>query len=108
MCYITSLQGFPWHTYITLTIGYYAAFGIMLLVPIDIATVVVDRRSTNIAQDSTYDYDKETLTTIYNVFFTLVLIMGSAVLSFEEYYNTDGEYHLIAMEIIASAKSIIL
>lgn len=36
--------GFPWHSYITLTIGYFASFGILLLVPIDIAAVVIARR----------------------------------------------------------------
>ena len=39
-------SGFPWHTYITLSIGYFVAFGIIMLVPIDIATVVFDRKST--------------------------------------------------------------
>lgn len=83
--------GFPWHSYITLVMGYYAAFGIMLMVPIDIGTVVIDRRSTTTGSDSAYNYDKESLTTIYNVFFTMVLVLGSAVLGFQEYYNTDGK-----------------
>jgi hypothetical protein len=82
--------GFPWHTYITLVLGYYAAFGIMLMVPIDIGTVVIDRRSTSTISDPNYNYDRESLTTIYNVFFTMVLILGSVILGFQEYYNTDG------------------
>lgn len=84
--------GFPWHSYITLVLGYYAAFAIMLMVPIDIGTVVIDRRSTTTGSDPSYNYDKESLTTIYNVFFTMVLILGSAVLGFQEYFNTDGTF----------------
>jgi hypothetical protein len=83
--------GFPWHTYITCVIGYYSAFAILLMVPIDIGTVVIDRRSTNIGSDPEYKFDVNTLSTIYNVFFTSVLIMGSVILSFEEYFNTDGK-----------------
>ena len=86
--------GFPWHSYITLIIGYYASFGILLLVPIDIAAVIIDRRSSlqpNQNDDPTYTKDMTALSTAYQVFFTIVLIMGSVVLVFEEYYNTDGK-----------------
>ena len=84
--------GFPWHTYITLFIGYYASFAILLLVPIDIASVVVDRRSNTIGSDSNYTDNKNVLSTAYDAFFTIILILGSFVLVFEEYYNTDGKY----------------
>ncbi len=83
--------GFPWHTYITNIIGYYATFGILLIVPIDIASIVMDRRSRYSYSDPNYDFDVDTLSMVYNVFFTILLIMGSFVLGFEEYYNTDGE-----------------
>ena len=86
--------GFPWHTYITLVLGYYAAFSILLLVPIDIAMVVNDRQSSNATDDPDYDYDIQTLGTLYSVFFTTVLVLGSFVLGFEEYYNTDGKYSI--------------
>jgi hypothetical protein len=83
--------GFPWHTYITLVLGFYSAFGIMLMIPIDIATVIHDRDTTTTTQSTNYDYDVGTLNAIYNTFFTMVLILGSVVLSFEEYFNTDGK-----------------
>ena len=81
---------FPWHTYATSILGFYAAFGIMLMIPIDIAVVVTDRTSTSTGHDSGYDYDVNTLAAVYNTFFTIVLVLGSAVLVFEEYFNTDG------------------
>ena len=85
--------GFPWHSYITLVLGYFAAFAILLLVPIDIAVVVQDRRSTSIGSDPSYNFDINTLSAAYNTFFTTVLILGSFVLGFEEYYNTDGKLY---------------
>ncbi len=82
--------GFPWHTYITLVIGYYASFAILLLVPIDIASIIMDRRSTVSGSDANYNFDVDTLSAAYDTFFTIILIMGSFILGFEEYYNTDG------------------
>ena len=80
--------GFPWHTYITLTMGYFCSFGILLLVPIDIAAIFSDRKSTD---PSEYQSDISVLGQAYYIFFTIILVLGSAVLVFEEYYNTDGE-----------------
>lgn len=84
--------GFPWHTYLTLIIGYFCSFGVLLLVPIDIAVVIVDRRSTFPSNDPTYNNHVKTLSAAYSTFFTIILIFGSFVLVFEEYYNTDGEW----------------
>lgn len=81
---------FPWHSYITCTIGYFSSFGILLLVPIDISAIVIARRSTSSVLSSGYDYYISHLSQAYSTFFTLVLILGSVVLVFEEYYNTDG------------------
>lgn len=85
-------NGFPWHTYISLSIGYFVGFGIIVLVPIDIATVVFDRKSTftDAEGDPTYTANREEVGTAYAVFFNTILIFGSFVLVFEEYYNTDG------------------
>ena len=84
--------GFPWHSYITLTIGYFVAFGIIILVPIDIATVIFDRKSTltEAEGDSVYENNRAEISTAYATFFNTILIFGSFVLVFEEYYNTDG------------------
>ena len=86
--------GFPWHSYLSLSIGYYCSFGILLLVPIDIASCIVNRRNLD-SGPVNYQYDITILQTAYNVFFTMVLILGSFVLLFEEYYNTDGYFTVI-------------
>lgn len=83
--------GFPWHTYLTNIVGYFCSFGVLLLVPIDIAVVIVDRRSTFPTNDPTYNNHVKILSAAYSTFFTIILIFGSFVLVFEEYYNTDGE-----------------
>lgn len=80
-------KGFPYHTYVTLIIGYFSAFGILLLVPIDIGSIVYDRRQKT---RGSYDDDVDLLSTVYNVFFTLVLVLGSFILVFQDYYNSDG------------------
>ena len=87
--------GFPWHTYVTCVIGYYVSFAILLTVPIDIATVIIDRRSQIITlSDPQYLAHVNTISLAYSVFFDIILIMGSVVLVFEEYYNTDGYFTL--------------
>ena len=61
--------GFPWHTYITLSIGYFVGFGIIVLVPIDIATVVYDRKSTltEAEGDPIYTENRREIGTAYAV-----------------------------------------
>ena len=96
---------FPIHSYITLFIGYYSAFAILLLVPIDIAVIQNDRQSTENAseQNSNYNDNLDTLATAYNVFFTVVLIFANVVLVYQEYYVTDG-YFTEKDKIISSFK----
>jgi len=104
-------QGFPKMTFCTCVVGYYCAFGVLLTVPIDIATVVMDRRSTS--ETATLDYTTHIykLSTLYNFFFTVILIWGNVVLVFEEYYNTDGYFTIIgrfASSIYRVLKDIVL
>ena len=91
---------FPWHTYITLVIGYFTAFGILLLVPIDIANCVIERRVGSIEAYNTYVSNSNILSNTYNIFFYIILIFGSIVLSYEEYFNTDGKKVLLLKSVI--------
>ena len=83
-------QGFPKHTYVTCVIGYFCTFALMLIVPIDLAAVIIDRRNNN---NSTYHNDFSQLVGIYNGVFIPILVLSNLVLVFEEYYNTDGIYN---------------
>lgn len=105
--------GFPWHTYLTLIVGYFCSFGVLLLVPVDIAVVIIDRRSTFPLNDPTYNGHVKTLSAAYSTFFTIILIFGSFVLVFEEYYNTDGKliaecakqpFELVSVLLIANQR----
>lgn len=87
--------GFPKITFCTCMIGYFCAFGVLLAVPIDIATVVMDRRSTSSTVSDVYLEHSVKLSTLYNFFFTVILIWGNVVLVFEEYYNTDGYFTIV-------------
>lgn len=84
--------GFPKITYMTCVVGYYCAFGVLLTVPIDIATVVTDRRTASVSVSGQYTEHTTKLSTLYNFFFTVILLWGNVVLVFEEYYNTDGYF----------------
>lgn len=86
--------GFPWHGYLTLVLGYFSTFAILLIVPLDIAIIARDRQSTSVGSDPDYDYDIKTLSSIYDTFFTILLVLGSFLLGFLEYYNTDGYFTL--------------
>lgn len=87
--------GFPYLTYLTLTITYFASFGVMLLVPFDMGCVLVDRRSHTSGFDPVYNYHIAQMNEVYNAFFSIILIFSSVILVFEEYFNTDGYFTLM-------------
>ena len=94
--------GFPILTYATNTIGYFVSFGIILVVPIDIATVIFDRRSVFTGSDPYYDSNIESLNGWYRTFFATIIVF-SFLLVFEEYFNTDG-YFTIRSKLWSSFK----
>ena len=89
--YAESGVGFPKLTLLTCVLGYFCAFGILITVPIDIATVVIDRHSKLTGRDPIYETDIELLASLYSFFFNTILVLCSFVMVFEEYYNTDGD-----------------
>jgi hypothetical protein len=91
LVYYYAEAGFPLQTYLTLVVGYFSGFGILLLVPIDIASCVYYRRSTAIGSYAPYNDTVDILSSAYSTFFVIILIFGSFVLVFEEYFNTDGK-----------------
>ena len=58
--------GTPWHTYPTIFACYYAAFGILFLVPIDTAMIVVNRVD---PYPGTYYTDLDLIRPVYTTFF---------------------------------------
>ncbi len=80
-------KGTSWHTYPTVFACYYAAFGIIVLIPIDIAMVIVNRR---VESDTDYLLDKSKLKPAYLTFFLTLTILASIVLIIQEGYNSDG------------------
>ena len=79
-------------------IGYYVSFAILLLVPIDVAAVIMDRRAPGGPAFSKQSYFENllSLSTTYSVLFAFTLVLGSFVLVFEEYFNTDGYFGPVA------------
>ena len=100
-------EGFPWVTLISNAIGYFVAFGIILVVPIDMATVIYDRHSTDLeGTDATYESNIKSLSEAYSFFFGMIVMWGGFVLVFEEYYNTDG-YFTVKAKLWSSFKTMI-
>ena len=93
--YYYAEKDFPKVTYVTLSLGYYCSFGILLLVPIDVASCIIDRRSTDPSYITIYNTHVNKISMSYNIFFTIILLMNSFVLVFEEYINTDGYFTVI-------------
>ena len=87
--------GFPMHTSFTVIICYFCAFGILLIIPPDIASAIVERNSTSSADE--YYNVIHILSIFYNTLFVTILVMGSVVLVFQEYYNTDGTMNSFSM-----------
>ena len=81
--------GFPWHSRLTIIVCYFCSFGILLIIPPDIASAVVERNSSS--NLDIYNANVQFLSVFYNTLFVTILVVGSVILVFEEYYNTDGE-----------------
>lgn len=80
---------FAFAQYPTVFIEYFCAFGIILLVPLDISLTIVGRRSS-----ADRDYYEENVHTIIDMYLSMywpVLVMSNVVLVFEEQYNRSGD-----------------
>jgi len=84
---------FPFHTKISTCLGYFVSFGILLVIPIDIATVVIGRRDN---AQSTLSTVTHVLKDTYNALFIISLVLGNFWLCLEEYYNTDGYFTVLS------------
>jgi hypothetical protein len=83
---------FPWHTYPTLFVEYFCAFGIILLVPLDISLTIVGRRSSS--DRSYYDDNVHTIIDMYLSLYWPLLILSNVVIVFQEQYNSSGYFTL--------------
>ena len=105
-CYIVwryAEPGFPKLTFISNIIGYYVGFGIILVVPIDIASAIIDRRGVETGTSVEYEDNIQSLSEAYGFFFGMIVVFCGFYLVFEEYYNTDG-YFTIKSRIWSSFK----
>ncbi len=69
-------------------IEYFCAFGIVLLVPLDLSLTIVGRRS---GGDETYYEDNvHTIIDMYLSMYWPILVLSNVVLVFEEIFNASG------------------
>ena len=79
---------FPFHTYVTIFTQYCCAFGIILIVPLDLSVTIMGRRS-----ESEKQYYIDSTDNILNSYLTLywsTLILSNIILVFQEQYNCNG------------------
>lgn len=83
-------KNFPWHSYPTIFIQYFCAFGIILLVPLDVSVTVMGRNLS-----TGHEYYNNNINTIIDMYLSLywpTIILSNVVLVFEEIYNGSGYF----------------
>ena len=81
---------FRWHNYVTISVSYFTAGGVMMLVPIDIALTIVGRRSHQ--DEQTYDDSSSVLVGMYTALYVPMLLLTSLFQIFQEEYNKNGYF----------------
>ena len=95
-------------TFVFVVLCYFCTFGILMIVPADIASVIMDRQiGSDILSFDTYLGHISQLNDVYNAFFISILILTSLILSWLEYYVTDG-YFTILSRVKNSTKRMLL
>ncbi len=88
--YIYAESGTPRHTIVTVFLCYASSFMMLLLVPIDISSVITNRRSNKIGTSDQYDDDINLLRPLYITFYLTMIFLASFVLLVQDLMNTDG------------------
>lgn len=81
---------FSWHTYISVYMQYFCAFGIILMIPLDLAVTIVARRTNSDKQY--YDDNVQTMLRMYLSLYWPTLILSNIILTFQEQYNCNGGF----------------
>lgn len=75
--------------YPTIFGAYFSALGVLLIIPLDVATTIITRRS--ISNENNYDERTHILVNIYIWLFLTTQVLGGFVLVLQEAYNHDGK-----------------
>ena len=88
--YIYAESGIPKHTILTVFCCYACSFMMLLLIPIDISSVITNRRSTSVGTNDQYNDDINLLRPLYITFYLTMIFLASFVLLVQDLINTDG------------------
>lgn len=88
--------GTPMHTYVTVFVCYFSAFMFLFLVPADVASTILHRRSDKTGDYKPYDDASSFIRPQYATYYIIITILSNSVLLFQEYYNTDGYTGILA------------
>jgi hypothetical protein len=69
-------------------LAYFCALGVLLILPLDVSTAVVSRRSLDNEKD--FEDNSQTLRRMYTTFFIILQILGGVIMVVQEAYYRDG------------------
>jgi hypothetical protein len=69
-------------------LAYFCALGVLLILPLDVSTAIVSRRS--IENEEDFDDNSQTLKRMYTTFFIILQVLGGVVMVVQEAYYRDG------------------
>lgn len=87
MWYYPNHKNFPYHVYPTIWLEYFCAFGIALLVPLDLAVTIIGRYF-----PSYYNANINVIIDMYLSLYWPTLILSNVILVFQEMYNASGYF----------------
>jgi uncharacterized membrane protein len=71
-------------------LAYFCALGVLLILPLDVSTTVVSRRSLDNEKD--FQDNSQTLRRMYTTFFIILQVLGGVVMVIQEAYYRDGTF----------------
>lgn len=90
MYYYPNHKNFLYYVYPTIWLEYFCAFGILLLVPLDLAITIIGRKHPN--------YYYSNINIIVDMYLSLywpTLVLSNIILVFQEMYNASGYFKVI-------------
>jgi hypothetical protein len=84
---------FKIHSYITISIAYFCAFGIILLVPVDVAMTITSRKQIlTPGEQNPFEPGSKKLVKLYESLFWPTFVLGTIILTYQELYVENGNF----------------
>lgn len=88
-----NLFTYPSPKYPVIFLAYFCSLGVLLILPLDVSTAIVSRRS--ISNEEDFDDNSSTLRRMYTSFFIIMQVLGGVVMVVQEAIYRDGLVSLL-------------